>query len=383
MQDQTIINKSNLFFAKGIGLGLKNYTQTMEEENKTKEGSAKKECCSGNKDKKVKNLISLVILLGGLLLGSIFVDVVQLVKGGGFSSKKLAQTDVFNFGDKTWVAYKEPIIKVQVVSDETCEACKPDEIVLALHRMLPTILTEKVDYSSKEGDALIKKFEIKTLPAFVFSQDIEKTDFFKQSAQVLDKKDNLYALNNAKAGIQPGKYLESMQVKEDDIQVGNKEAKVKMFLFSDFQCPYCKVFHESILKKIVSTYGDKILLVFKNYPLSMHPQAENASLAGECANEQGKFMAYADKVFSEQANWGKTTGTQSFKNYAKLVGLNAIQFNKCLDEKKYADKINTDKNEADGFGVSGTPALFINDQSVDISSGLDNVKKLIDENLAK
>ena len=355
----------------------------MEEENKTKEESAKKECCSGNKDKKVKNLISLVILLGGLLLGSIFVDVVQLVKGGGFSSKKLAQTDIFNFGDKTWVAFKEPIVKVQVISDEACEACKPDEIVLALHRMLPTILTEKVDYSSKEGDALIKKFGIKTLPAFVFSQDIEKTDFFKQSAQVLDKKDDLYALNNAKAGIQPGKYLETMEAKDNDIQVGDKESKVKMFLFSDFQCPYCKVFHESILKKIIAAYGNKILLVFKNYPLSMHPQAENAALAGECANEQGKFMVYADKLFSEQATWGKTTGTQSFKTYAQQVGLNAAQFGKCLDGKKYADKINADKSEADGFGVSGTPALFMNDQSVNISSGLDSVKKLIDENLAK
>jgi protein-disulfide isomerase len=350
----------------------------MEEEKK----SAERECCGG-KDKKVKNLISLVILLGGLLLGSIFVDVIQLAKGGGFSPKKLSQTDIFNFGDKTWVAYKEPIVKVQVISDETCEACNPDNVILALHSMIPTMLTEKVDYSSKAGSDLINKFEIKTLPAFVFFQDIEKTDFFKQSSQVLDKKDDLYALNNAKAGIQPGKYLESMQVKEDDIQVGDREAKVKVFLFSDFQCPYCKVFHESILKKIISAYGDKILLVFKNYPLSMHPQAENAALAGECANEQGKFMAYADKIFANQASWGKTKGTQSFKAYAQQIGLNAAKFGKCLDGKKYADKISAEKNDADSFGISATPALFIDNQSINISLGLDGIKKIIDQNLAK
>ena len=354
----------------------------MEEENKTQQQSKKKECC-GNKDKKVKNLISLVILLGGLFIGSIFVDVIQLVRGGGFSPKKLAQTDIFNFGGKTWVAYSEPIVKVQVVSDETCEACNPDEIVLALHRMLPTILTEKVNYDSKGGEALVEKFEIKTLPAFVFSEDIEKTEFFKQSAQVLDKKDNLYALNNAKAGIQPGKYLETIQAKDDDIQIGDKESKAKLFLFSDFQCPYCKIFHESIIKKIISEYGDKILLVFKNYPLSMHLQAENAALAGECANEQGKFVIYANKLFSDQAVWGKTTGTQSFKNYARPTGLNAVQFNKCLDEKKYADKLNADKSYADSFGISATPALFMDDQAIDISSGLDGIKKLIDEDLAK
>ena len=352
------------------------------EETEAKENSVKKQC-SKSKDKKVKNLISLVILLGGLFIGSIFVDIAQLVKGGGFSPKKLAQTDIFNFGGKTWVAYSDPIIKVQVVSDETCEACKPDEIVLALHRMIPTVLTEKVDYDSKEGKNLIDKFEIKTLPAFVFSQDLEKTDFFKQSAQIFDKKDDLYSLNTAKAGIQPGKYLEALAPKDDDIQIGNKESSTRIFVFSDFQCPYCKSFHETVLKKILANYSDKILLVYKNYPLEFHPQAQNAALAAECANEQGKFIAYADKLFAEQAVWGKTTGTQSFKNYARLMGLNASQFNSCLDGKKYADKIASNKSDGDNFGVSGTPSVFINDQAINSGSGYDEIKQIIDENLAK
>ncbi len=72
----------------------------MENENKDQKEF------KGNKgqEKKIKNLISLVILLGGLFLGSIFVDVAQMVRGGGFSAKKLAQTSIFNFGNKTWVA---------------------------------------------------------------------------------------------------------------------------------------------------------------------------------------------------------------------------------------------------------------------------------------
>lgn len=352
------------------------------EENKTQEKPIGKECC-GNKDKKVKNLISLVILLGGLFIGSIFVDVIQLVRGGGFSPRKLAQTDIFNFGGKTWVAYSEPIVKVQVVSDETCEACKPDEIVLALHRMMPTVLTEKLDYTSKGGNELVSKFGIKTLPAFIFSQDIEKTDFFKQSQQVFDKKDDMYFLNTTKAGIQPGKYIESMQVKEDDIQIGNKDSNGKLFIFSDFQCPYCKSFHENVVKKFIAEYKDKTLLVYKNYPLDLHPQATNAALASQCANEQGKFIQYADKLFADQAIWGKTTGTQSFKNYALQLRLNAVQFNKCLDDKKYQDKIDSVKGEADSFGISGTPSIFMNDQA--ISSGLpyNDIKNVIDAELAK
>ncbi len=353
------------------------------EENKTSEVEKKDSCCSISTDKKTKNLISLVILLVGLLVGSIFVDIVQIFRGGGFSPRKLAQTDIFNFGGKTWVAYSEPIIKVQVISDKTCEACKADDVVLGLHRMIPTMLTSKIDIDSKEGSDLIKKMSIKTLPAFVFSQDIEKTDFFAQAAAVFNKVDSSYVLNTSQLGIQPGKYIESLKVEENDIQIGNKDSNVKIFLFSDFQCPYCKSFHESIVKKIVAEYKDKASFVFKNFPLSFHAQAENAALAGECANEQGKFVAYADRLFANQTTWGKTTGTQSFKNYALQVGLNASQFSKCLDDKKYQDKINSDKETANNFGISGTPSMFINDQSVSNGSTFDAIKQVIDGELAK
>jgi protein-disulfide isomerase len=366
----------------GLLWGMEEKKKVADPEIKTdKSKSEKKEC--PDKDKKVKNLISLAILLGGLLLGSIFVDVVQLVRGGGISPKKLAQTDIFNFSGKTWVAYTEPIVKVQVISDSTCDACNPDQVVLGLHRMVPTVLTSKVDISSKEGSDLIQKFGIKTLPAFIFSQEIEKTDFFKQATSALDKKDNFYVLKTADIGIQPGKYLESLQVKDDDIQIGNKDSNVKIFLFSDFQCPYCKAFHESVVSKIIAAYSSKVLLVYKNYPLSFHPQAENAALAGECANEQGKFVAYASKLFADQATWGKTQGTQSFKTYAQQMGLNASQFGQCLDSKKYLDKVNSDKTDGDNFGVSGTPSMFISDQLVSSGSTYPDIQKIIDADLAK
>jgi len=334
-------------------------------------------------DKKTKNLISLVILLFGLLIGSIFVDVVQIFKGGGFSPRKLAQTDIFNFEGKTWVAYSEPIVKIQVVSDETCESCNSDEVVLALHRMVPTILTSKVDINSQEGIDLANKMGIKTLPAFVFSQDIEKTDFFGQAAAIFNKVDNSYVLNTAQLGIQPGKYIEALKVEENDIQIGNKDSNVKIFLFSDFQCPYSKTFYEGMVKKMLSEYKDKVSFVFKNFPLSFHAQAENAALAGECANEQGKFIAYSDKLFNTQTTWGKTTGIQSFKAYAKQIGLNASEFSKCLDEKKYQDKINSDKELANNFGISGTPSMFINDQIVSNDSTFDIIKQKVDGELAK
>ncbi len=351
----------------------------MEEENKKEEGISEE---TDNKEKKIKNLISLSILLGGLLLGSIFVDVIQLIRGGGFSSKKLAQTDIFNYGGKTWVSYSEPIVKVQVISDDSCEACKPDEPVLWLHRIAPTIMTSKLDQKTEEGDAAIKKFGIKTLPAFVFSKEIENTDFFKQAGMLFVQKDNNYVLKTSELGIQPGKYIETMQAKDNDIKIGNSESKVTIFEFSDFQCPYCKAFHTSVTKKIISEFGDKVLLVYKNFPLNFHPQAENAALASECANEQGKFVAYADKLFTNQDDWGKSEGTQKFKLYAQQIGLKS-DFNSCLDDKKYIDKVNVDKGDAESFGISGTPSIFINDKSVSSGTSYEEIKKMIEAELAK
>lgn len=333
--------------------------------------------------KKIKNLISLSILLGGLFAGSLFVDVVQLVRGNGFSQRMLDKADVFNSNGKTWVAFEDPIVKVQVLTDDTCEACKPDEAIVGLRREIPTMLTEKVEINSDKGKEMQKNLGIKAIPAFVFSKDIESTTLFEQAQTVFDKKNDSYVLNSVAVGLPIGKYTESPTISENDAMVGNKDAKVKIVEFSDFQCPYCKQMHETVIKSMLKEYGDKISFVFKHMPLSFHPQAENAALAGACSNEQGKFIQYADKLFATQAVWGKTTGTQSFKNYAVQLGLNSKQFNECLDSGKYKDQIKADTEQAKSFGISGTPATFINDQ---VQNGLvkyDAFKTVIDQELAK
>ena len=365
----------------------------MEREKKVKESSREEEKKEEEKveekagepeDKKIKNLISAVILLSGLLIGSIFVDVIQLVKGGGFSQRVLNKTDVFESDGKTWVAYKEPLVKVSVVTDDSCEACQPDEILIWLRRAVPTVITSKVDRNSDEGKKLIADLGVKIVPAFVFSQEIEKTGFFQQAAMLFDKKDSEYLLKIAELGVEPGKYkyVEIPSIKESDIQVGNKDAKVKMIEFSDFQCPYCKVLHASV-NKVLDSYKDQVQFVFKQFPLDFHPRAGDAALAAECANEQGKFLVFADKLFAAQDDWGKSTGTQKFKTYAMQLGLKTADFNKCLDDKKYQDKINGDKKEGADFGISGTPAIFVNEHFENGALSFEDLKKIIDEELAK
>jgi protein-disulfide isomerase len=357
----------------------------MEEEKKSDDTSSKDETKpKASKNKKIKNLTAAAILLAGLFLGSLFVDVAQMVRGKGFSQRVLKNTDVFALDGKTWVAYKDPIVRVRVLTEEGCEECNPEEALVWLGRVIPTIVPEKVDINSSDGKSIAQKYEVKSIPAYIFAEEIDKTDFFTQAAPIFDKKSDSYLLQTAQLGLPVGKYVETPAIADDDVQIGPKDAKVKLIEFSDFQCPYCRAFQVNTIQRILKEYEGKILFVFKNLPLTdIHPQAENAALAAQCANEQGKFEAYAGKLFDEQNDWGKTDGTQKFKTYAAQLGLKTTDFNKCLDDKKYQDKIDRDKQEADKFGISGTPSVFINGQFKGGAVAYEDIKKVIDEELAK
>ncbi len=333
-------------------------------------------------NKKMKNLIAALILVSGLFVGSVFVDVSQMIKGEGFSNKNLSKGDVFEAVGKTWVAYTEPAVSVKVINDSECENCDPSEVLVWLRRVAPTISAEEVEYDSEEGKNLIEKMGIKTLPALVFSGKISETELYAQAGVIFEKKDNDFVLKTEELGVAPGKYLESPAVNENDAISGSLESPVKVVVFSDFQCPYSKVFQAS-LRENMKEYEGKASFVYKNLPLSFHKQAENAALAGQCALEQGKFWEYSDKLFENQDNWGNSTGTAKFKEYAKTLNLNQNDFNTCLDQKKYADKIAKDMEEAQKLGVSGTPAIFVNDQFKNAAISSEELKGMIEKSLSK
>jgi protein-disulfide isomerase len=354
----------------------------MEEIKQEDSIPAKSEEKIVEKDKKIKNLISAIILISGLFVGSLFVDISQLFTGGGFSLKNLSKTEIFESNGKTWVAYNDPMVNVQVITDDQCEKCDPAELLVWLRRVAPTISAQKVDYASDEGNSLIEKFDIKNLPAFIFSQSVDKTEFFAQAETLFVLKDNQYELKTQELGLTPGRYLALPQIKEGDPVFGKADSNVKMIIFSDFQCPYCKLFQQA-LRQTMKTYGDRVVFGFKHLPLSFHAQAENAALSSECANEQGKFWEYGDKLFATQAEWSAATDTQKFKDYARTMGLKTAQFNQCLDEKKYQSKIDADKAEAAGFGITGTPASFINSQFNNGVMTLEQLKAALDQELAQ
>src|SRR4030042_5477182 len=318
--------------------------EKMEEEQK--EEFAKDEtveekdwCVSKICKKKIKNYNSIIILLAGLLVGSVFVDVAQFVSRTGFSPRALKDASVVPFEGKTWVAYSEPVVDLQVITDSQCQECDATEPLKMMKRVIPTLVPKKIAFDSVEGKALVDKMKIKSLPAFVFGSDITKTDIYTQAQELFQKEGDNYLLSAEQIGVRPGKFLALPEVKEDDNQIGQKDAKVKVVLFSDFQCPYCKTFYEQAYKKAITDYKDRVLFVFKHLPLQIHDKAEAAAEASDCPGEQGKCWEMADRLYARQADWGKANSPAVFKTYAAGLGLNAVKFNECVDQKKFKDKI--------------------------------------------
>lgn len=360
---------------------MRSVDKKMAEEIKNEE-DIRGENERSQQDKKRQNMISAIILLSGLFIGSLFVDVAQFVKGNGFSARNLSKSDIFEANGRTWVAYTEPTVTAQVINDDSCEKCDVGEALVWLRRVLPTVSTEKIAYDSTKGEEIIDKYSIKTLPAFIFDGNVSKTDFYSQAQVLFDPKDSSYILKTQELGLPVGKYLSLPEVKDGDATVGPSDAKVKVFMYSDFQCPYCKLLYTS-LKNVMNQYKDRVSFSYKHLPLDFHPQANNAALASACAQEQGKFWEYAEKLYSTQAEWSNTKDTAKFKDYALVLGLKTSDFNQCLDDKKYQSKIDENRLEAGSFGISGTPAMFINDDFQTGAISADQLKAAIEVQLNK
>jgi len=147
---------------------------------------------------------------------------------------------------------------------------------------------------------------------------------------------------------------------DNDPYIGNSNASVTIFVFSDYECPNCKLGEER-MKAILEKYGDKILYIFKNYPLtSIHPNSYNASLAAECANEQAKFWEYHEYLFEHNTRHE----APYLEQYAKELGLDTQRFNLCFENQRYKEKVDDDLRSGSKIGVPGTPTFFINGLSI-------------------
>lgn len=159
---------------------------------------------------------------------------------------------------------------------------------------------------------------------------------------------------------------------------GPAKAKVTIVEFSDFQCPYCKDGRENV-EKVMTKYGDRVRLVFRNYPLiSIHPQARKAAEAGLCADAQGKFWPLHDAMFANQGQ----LALADLKAAAGKVGVDQARFDKCLDGGETSARVDRDLADAEKAGLNGAPAFFINGILLSGAQPPAEFEKVIDEALA-
>ena len=155
---------------------------------------------------------------------------------------------------------------------------------------------------------------------------------------------------------------------DDDPFKGNPDAKVTIVEFSDFQCPFCKRFVDQTLPSLEKEYIDtgKVKFVYRDFPLSnIHPNAQIAHVAAECADEQGEFWQYHDILFEKQALWAKQSSediNDSLKEYASDLGLELDSFSSCLESKSLSDEVDKDYQEGAKYGTTGTPTFYIGNE---------------------
>lgn len=170
---------------------------------------------------------------------------------------------------------------------------------------------------------------------------------------------------------------------DDDPFKGPEDAPVIIIEFSDFQCPFCERFYNATLNSLLKNYEGKVKFVYRDFPISsIHPHAQKAAEAGECAHEQGAFWKMHDKIFENQEVWS-SVGPPEFKKYAREIGLDAAKFDSCLDSGKYKDEVEKDLKDGTAAGVTGTPTFFINGQRLVGAQPLSAFVSMIDAELAK
>lgn len=179
---------------------------------------------------------------------------------------------------------------------------------------------------------------------------------------------------------------------DNDPVIGNSDAPITIIEFSDFQCPFCARFHTQTLPLLLEEYIEqgKVKLVFRDFPIqSIHPNALPASVAAECANEQGKFREMHDMLFEKQNEWNKLETADAlslFSQYASNMQFEQNSFDSCLTSGKHIEEIKNDLNDGREYGISGTPGFFVGNDQVGYielkgAQPFDSFKKVIDAQL--
>lgn len=160
---------------------------------------------------------------------------------------------------------------------------------------------------------------------------------------------------------------------------GNRESKIILVEYSDFQCPACGAYYP-MLKELNKNFGDKIQFVYRQFPLPSHKNARPAAYTSETAGLQGKFWEMHDMIFENQKSWSEKSGaSENFLDYAKTIGLDIEKFQNDLNSITVKEKVENDYQSGIQSGVTYTPTFFLNGKKIQNPQSYDEFRNIIEK----
>jgi protein-disulfide isomerase len=168
----------------------------------------------------------------------------------------------------------------------------------------------------------------------------------------------------------------TVELADHDPIRGNADAPVTIVQFAEYACHYCGVV-EPTLDELMERYGDKIRIVFKDYPLRETGPSIGAAVAAHCAGEQGKYWELNDKMLHNQ----RALGDAQYRAWGAEIGLDGEKFESCLTSGKYEPLVQADAEAGQALGVNSTPTFFVNGLLVSGAQPVEEFARVIDREL--
>jgi protein-disulfide isomerase len=170
--------------------------------------------------------------------------------------------------------------------------------------------------------------------------------------------------------------------------LGESDAPVTVYMYEDYQCPFCQQFEQGAVPQIVSNYVDsgQVKLVWKDLPLPQigHEWAEPAAAAMECVYREGgndAFWNVKDQVFNNQGSISLNNVEDQIKSYASQEGVSSSAVQSCIDNDNPMEEVNGDTQEASQVGANGTPTSIIGGEKVVGAQPFDQIQPVIERQL--
>ncbi len=166
---------------------------------------------------------------------------------------------------------------------------------------------------------------------------------------------------------------------DDDPVLGPENAPITIIEFSDYECPFCRKFHEETFQRLLVSYPEQIRFVYRDFPLSsIHENAIGAAEAANCARDQNVFWEFHDQLFSMQYGLGR----EAYLQYAQDLGIDLAVFDQCIEDRVHQAEVEADFEFAARLGVRSTPTFFINGIALVGAQPYEVFQQVIDQELA-